>query len=132
MQRALTTAALAALAYAVKIQTEDDLKNQAKAKRFHALDDYSMFSRTEEEGNNIRAAGTLWSDPIFTPSDESLGIVTGDSANVEAGAQSNPVTWERLSNLYTADQMELFKHKDIFSSAQQGALGDCYFISAMI
>jgi len=132
MQKALTISAMVAVASAIKIQSTAQMMDSAKAEKFLALDDYSNYSRTEEEGNNIRAAGTLWSDPIFTPSDESLGIVTGDSANVEAGAQSNPVTWERLSNLYTADQMELFKHKDIFSSAQQGALGDCYFISAMI
>jgi len=42
------------------------------------------------------------------------------------------VTWKRLSEIYPADAIKLFANKEIFSSAEQGQLGDCYFIAAMI
>lgn len=42
------------------------------------------------------------------------------------------MTWKRLSEIYPADKITLFANKETFSSAEQGALGDCYFIAAMI
>ena len=42
------------------------------------------------------------------------------------------MTWKRLSEIYPADKITLFANKETFSSAEQGALGDCYFIASMI
>ena len=58
MQKALTISAMVAVASAIKIQSTAQMMDSAKAEKFLALDDYSNYSRTEEEGNNIRAAGT--------------------------------------------------------------------------
>jgi hypothetical protein len=87
---------------------------------------------TTEAGNTVRAAGAKWVDPVFPPNDESRGTVEGDSANVANGSQANAVTWKRLSEIFPANDLTLFADKEIFSSAEQGALGDCYFIATMV
>jgi hypothetical protein len=122
MLKTLSVASLFAVTQAIKLQ----------ATKFRALDDLSSWSKTTEAGNEVRAAGVKWEDPVFPPNDESRGVVEGDSANVANGSQSNAVSWKRLSEIYPADALTLFAGKEIFSSAEQGALGDCYFIASMI
>jgi len=136
MNRAFTVAAISAVAYAVKIESNLGLETQVvtsiESEKFLALNDYSSFSRSTSTGNAIRAAGVQWTDTDFPADITSLGVVTGVSAAGAAGAQSSAISWKRLSDIYSADKLALFKRNDIFSSAQQGALGDCYFISSMV
>lgn len=103
-----------------------------EATKFLALDDLSAYSTSTNAGNAIRTAGTKWLDPAFPPNDESHGNVGGDSAAGAAGSQSASVSWKRLSEIYPKEDLKVFANKETFSSAEQGQIGDCYFISTMV
>eukprot|EP00928_Gymnodinium_smaydae_P016817 TRINITY_DN16367_c0_g1_i1.p1 TRINITY_DN16367_c0_g1~~TRINITY_DN16367_c0_g1_i1.p1 ORF type:complete len:749 (+),score=208.04 TRINITY_DN16367_c0_g1_i1:95-2341(+) len=85
-----------------------------------------------------------YTDPDFPPNDESLGGVTGDSANKASGKTNAEVIWVRAGDfarksikdrspkpkLYDSE-MNLFQGKIEPNDVRQGALGDCWLLASM-
>lgn len=122
MFKTLSFATLMAVSQAIEVDAE----------AFRALDDYSNWeTSTAEFSKLLTATGGKFKDDKFPADASSYGTPEGDSANVGAGANSAAVTWKSLGDIY-GSHTKLFAHQEVFSSAAQGQLGNCYLIATAV
>jgi len=122
------------IGYSALLAMTEAIKLEAGLETLYGLNDFSAYKSTTGEHTTIQnsAGSDKWTDTIFPPAASSLGGVTGDSAAGSNGSSSASVSWKRLSEIYPADKLKLFANREVYSTAQQGQLGDCYFIASMI
>ena len=95
-----------------------DLKDNKNKPVAQWVDCLEKYQKIREE---FKAAGSKFSDPQFTPDGKSLG----------PNCQNRGVTqWIRASQ-HPEKTCVLFKDKVSALDVKQGALGDCYFLSAI-
>jgi len=70
-------------------------------------------------------------DRRFPPNTQSLGALSGDSANKEGGKMGANVLWLRAGNFATKRKMQLFGDTVDANDICQGALGNCWLLAAM-
>ena len=54
------------------------------------------------------ASGIKFEDAQFLPNNNSLGKVTGDSAQGLHDISTDGITWKRVSEIFSADILEMF------------------------
>ena len=124
MQRSFQTLALIATCSALKLESDLDKK--------YNLNDAPWKPNGDFVDATI-ATGTPFIDTDFPHNDDSLGKVTGDTANQSLrGDQTKGVVWKRVSEIYDADKLTVFSNAAPYSTMQQGALGSCYLLAAFI
>lgn len=67
----------------------------------------------------LKETGQKWTDPVFPPSEDSLGKIPGITTN----------KWKRLSDML--NKPALFDGRIEPKDVVQGGLDDCYFLSAL-
>ena len=56
----------------------------------------------------------------------------GDAARGKEGSTSGVVGWKRVRDIYDDNDIQLFGGNEIWSTLQQGKLGNCYYLSTLV
>lgn len=57
---------------------------------------------------------------------------SGDSAQGIADLGTNGISFKRVSDVFTKDKLTMFAKGQTFSTLNQGGLGDCYYLAALV
>ncbi|KRX05712.1 hypothetical protein PPERSA_09852 [Pseudocohnilembus persalinus] len=99
----------------IKIKDEKDLRSKA-----NNIKNFDIFQKKITE-----MAGQKFTDEEFPPTQKSL---TKDLAYMPKAANYQ---WTRAQEIYPDKQVKIFQGKIEPNDIKQGALGDCYFLSAL-
>jgi hypothetical protein len=123
MLKTFSLSALVAVSSALKLQVQD----------FKGLGDYSAWETTTDKFYaELNKSGTeMFEDADFPYGITSLGAIGGDAARGAGGSDDSAISWDRLSTVYGSKAV-MFSGKEIYSTAMQGQIGDCYLISTLV
>eukprot|EP00817_Percolomonadidae_sp_ATCC50343_P000860 CAMPEP_0117419486 /NCGR_PEP_ID=MMETSP0758-20121206/1030_1 /TAXON_ID=63605 /ORGANISM="Percolomonas cosmopolitus, Strain AE-1 (ATCC 50343)" /LENGTH=291 /DNA_ID=CAMNT_0005200563 /DNA_START=687 /DNA_END=1559 /DNA_ORIENTATION=+ len=74
---------------------------------------------------SIIKKGELWTDPDFPPNDTSL------YKGYDGQRYAEKIEWRRVSDIFKGQSYRMFYEGIEADDIRQGALGDCYFLSAI-
>ena len=130
MLKKFAVAATATYATAIQLKEQDETSAQLLAQKSWGFEDYHWNDDTSFVDQRLASSAGKFTDDVFPANNDSLGSGGADRAQGRRGNIQRGVQWKRISEMFSSPYM-FSDNLAPFSTVDQGALGDCYYIGTL-